>query len=148
MKTNSIHKGYPEVTRILLADDHHEIRGMIRDILERQPGLSVVAEAANGQEAIVKAIRLKPDIVVMDVRMPIMNGIEAARRLLSVLPEVGIMILSLLADQRTVATAYRVGAKGYLPKDCIYEDLIPAISAIKNNQSFASRCSKETFGEM
>lgn len=124
--------------RILLADDHNLIRSGLRALLERQEGFSVVAEAADGREALNMALAVDPDVVVIDVAMPNLNGIEAARRIKEKRPETAVVILSMHADEGYVLRALKSGARGYLLKDSPEEDLIQAIRAVHQGKAFFS----------
>lgn len=124
--------------RILLADDHNIMRRGLRLLLERQPGFEVVAEAADGREATERAEATRPDIVVLDIAMPNMSGIEAAQRIRALLPQAEIVILSMHSDESYVLRALKVGAKGYLLKDSAESDLIDAIKAVSEGKAFFS----------
>jgi len=124
--------------RILLADDHNIMRRGLRLLLERQPGFEVVAEAADGRQAVQAAEAAKPDIVVLDIAMPNMSGIEAAQRIRASLPLAAVIILSMHADEGYVLRALKVGAKGYLLKDSAESDLIDAIKAVSEGKAFFS----------
>jgi DNA-binding NarL/FixJ family response regulator len=124
--------------RILLADDHNIMRRGLRLLLERQPGFEVVGEAADGRQTVERAEATKPDIVVLDIAMPNMSGIEAAQRIRAVLPQVAIIILSMHSDEGYVLRALKVGAKGYLLKDSAEDDLIEAIKAVSEGKAFFS----------
>ena len=124
--------------RILLADDHNIMRRGLRLLLERQPGFEVVAEAADGREAAERAEAARPDIVVLDIAMPNMSGIEAAQRIRTLLPQAAIVILSMHSDESYVLRALKAGAKGYLLKDSAESDLIDAIKAVSEGKAFFS----------
>ncbi len=124
--------------RIMLADDHTVIRKGLRALLERQDGFLVVAEAADGREAVEIAASLCPDVAVMDIGMPNLNGIEAARRITEKRPETAVVILSMHADESYVLRALKSGARGYLLKDSPEEDLINAIRAVHQGKAFFS----------
>ena len=124
--------------RILLADDHVIMRTGLRALLERQPNLEVVAESENGRETIELAASLKPDVVVMDVGMPILNGIEATKKIVTEHPNIAVVILSMHADESYVMRALKAGARGYLLKDSAPADLLGAIQAVSQNKSFFS----------
>jgi two-component system response regulator NreC len=124
--------------RILLADDHTVIRRGLRALLERQNGFAVVAEAADGREAVETAAAVGPDVAVIDIGMPNLNGIEAARRITEKRPETAIVILSMHADESYVLRALKSGARGYLLKDSPEEDLINAIRAVHTGKAFFS----------
>jgi len=124
--------------RILLADDHIVMRTGLRALLERQPDLEVVGESENGHEAVELAAALRPDVVVMDVGMPVLNGIEATHMISSKHPTTAVVILSMHADESYVMRALRAGARGYLLKDSAAVDLISAVHAVSQNKSFFS----------
>jgi DNA-binding NarL/FixJ family response regulator len=124
--------------RILLADDHTVMRRGLRALLERQTGFLVVAEAADGREAVDAAADVGPDVAVIDIGMPNLNGIEAARRITEKRPETAVVILSMHADESYVLRALKSGARGYLLKDSPEEDLINAIRAVHKGKAFFS----------
>ena len=124
--------------RIVLADDHNIMRGGLRLLLERQPGFTVVGEASDGRQAVEQAESTKPDVVVLDIAMPNLSGIEAAGRISEMLPGVAIVILSMHSDESYVLRALKAGAKGYLLKDSAESDLIQAIKAASNGKAFFS----------
>ena len=125
--------------RILLADDHTVMRDGLRALLERQPDIEVVAEAADGRECVRLAEEQSPDVVVMDIAMPNMNGIEATRRIMADRPRTAIVILSMHQDESYVLRALKAGAKGYLLKDSLRADVIEAIRAVAQGRSFLTR---------
>jgi len=124
--------------RILLADDHTVMRRGLRLLLESQPEFSVVAEAADGREAVQQAENTHPDVAVVDIAMPKMSGIEAAERINTAMPHTAIVILSMHSDEGYVLRALKVGAKGYLLKDSAEGDLIEAIKAVHQGKTFFS----------
>jgi two-component system response regulator NreC len=124
--------------RILLADDHIVMRTGLRALLERQPNLEVVGESENGRETVGLAASLRPDVVVMDVGMPVLNGIEATQTIVTQCPTAAVVILSMHADESYVMRALKAGARGYLLKDSAAADLIGAIQAISQGKSFFS----------
>jgi two-component system response regulator NreC len=124
--------------RILLADDHIVMRTGLRALLERQPNLEVVGESENGRDTVELAASLAPDVVVMDVGMPILNGIEATKTIVTQRPATAVVILSMHADESYVMRALKAGARGYLLKDSAAADLISAIHAVSQNKSFFS----------
>ena len=124
--------------RVLLADDHKLIRGGLRLLVEQQPDLTVVGEANDGREAVSIAKSLKPDVVVMDIGMPNLNGIEAALQITQGHPEISVIILSMHSDESYVLRALKSGAKSYLLKDSAESDLIKAVHAVAGGKSFFS----------
>jgi DNA-binding NarL/FixJ family response regulator len=124
--------------RILLADDHAVVRQGFKMILDAQPDMEIVGEAANGREAVDLAERLRPDVVVMDVAMPELNGIEATRRLASSVPHARVVALSMHKDSVYVREILRAGARGYLLKDSGAADLVAAIHAVASGESYLS----------
>ncbi len=124
--------------RLILADDHQIVREGIRNILEEEPGFEVVGEAAQGQEAVELCRGLTPDLAVMDISMPGLNGIEATRQIVAELGPVKVMALSMHRDPRFVAGILEAGAKGYLLKDCSAKELVSAIRQICAGRTFIS----------
>jgi two-component system response regulator NreC len=124
--------------RILLADDHTVMRAGLRALLERQPNLEVVGEGDNGRETVELAASLGPDVVVMDVAMPVLNGIEATKTIVTQRPATAVVVLSMHADESYVMRALKAGARGYLLKDSPAADLISAIQAVSQGKSFFS----------
>jgi DNA-binding NarL/FixJ family response regulator len=124
--------------RILLADDHVVMRRGLRLLLESQPGFQVVAEASDGREAVEQAETAKPDVVVLDIAMPNLGGIEAAERIAAALPQAHIVILSMHSDEGYVLRALKAGVKGYLLKDSAEGDLVEAIKAVHQGKAFFS----------
>jgi DNA-binding NarL/FixJ family response regulator len=125
--------------RILLADDHTVVRDGLRALLEKQPDMAVVAEAADGRDSVRLAEEQSPDVVVMDIAMPNMNGIEATRRILAGNPRVGVVILSMHQDESYVLRSLKAGAKGYLLKDSLRSDVIEAIRQVAQGRSFLTK---------
>ena len=124
--------------RVLLADDHIVMRKGLRALLERQPNLEIVGECENGRETVELAASLRPEVVVMDIGMPMLNGIEATKAIISQRPTTAVVILSMHADESYVMRALKAGARGYLLKDSAAADLISAIQAITQGRSFFS----------
>jgi DNA-binding NarL/FixJ family response regulator len=125
-------------TRILLADDHAVVRQGFKMLLAAQPDMEIAGEASNGREAVEAAERLRPDVVVMDVAMPELNGIEAMRRLATSVPHARVIALSMHKDSVYVREILRAGARGYLLKDSDAEDLVSAIRAVARGESYLS----------
>ena len=124
--------------RIVLADDHSVVRQGFRRILEAQTDMEIVGEASNGREALDSAAKLSPDVVVMDVAMPELNGIEATRRMGEAAPRTRVLALSMHKDSVYVREILRAGARGYLLKDAVDEDLIAAVRAVARGEGYLS----------
>jgi two-component system, NarL family, response regulator NreC len=124
--------------RILLADDHGIVRKGLRFLLERQPDMEVVGEAQDGREAVRLAEELDPTVVIMDIAMPLLNGIEATAQIIKHNPKTGVIILSMHADETYLVRVLTAGAKGYLLKDVAELDLIRAVQAVGRGKSFFS----------
>jgi DNA-binding NarL/FixJ family response regulator len=127
-----------EKTRVLLADDHRLMRAGLRLVIEQHPEFTVVGEADDGRQAVAMSEALKPEIIVMDIGMPSLNGIEAARQITGERPETAIIMLSMHADEGYVLRALKAGARAYLLKDSAEEDLTRAIEAVRDGKSFFS----------
>jgi DNA-binding NarL/FixJ family response regulator len=125
--------------RILLADDHTVVRDGVRALLEKQHDMAVVAEAADGREAAQLAVELRPDVVVMDIGMPNLNGIDATRRILAGNPQIAVVILSMHQDESYVLRSLKAGAKAYLLKDSLRSDVLEAIRSAAKGRSFLTR---------
>jgi len=124
--------------RVLLADDHTLIRAGLRLVVEQQPDFAVAGEAENGRQAVAMAESLKPNVVVMDIGMPDLNGIEAARQIRDAHPEIEVVMLSMHSDECYVLRALKAGARAYLLKDSAEADLARAIHAAAEGKSFFS----------
>ena len=124
--------------RILLADDHTVIRKGLRLLLEREPEFQVIGEASDGRQAVDLAESANPDVAIIDVAMPNLNGIEAARQISAKLPNVAIVILSMHSDESYVLRALKAGARAYLLKDSAESDLIGAVHAVTGGKAFFS----------
>jgi DNA-binding NarL/FixJ family response regulator len=125
-------------TRILLADDHAVVRHGFRRILDAQEDMEVVGEVSNGREAVEQSATIQPDVVIMDVTMPQLNGIEATRRIAEQLPRTRILALSMHRDSVYVREILRAGARGYLLKDSSEADLIAAVRAVAQGEGYLS----------
>jgi len=124
--------------RILLADDHTVVRQGLRRVLEEHPDWHVVAEAGDGHEAVRQAEQHRPDVAILDVAMPLLNGIEATRQIVQHVPGVRVLVLSMYADEAYVTQVLQAGAAGYLLKDSADVDLLQAVGAVAKGQSFFS----------
>jgi len=122
--------------RILLADDHKIVRTGLRELLEKQPLLKVVGEAEDGRIAVQLSQKLSPDVVIMDISMHDLNGIEATRQITSNSPHVKVLILSLHSGQRFMTEVFKAGASGYLLKDCDFSEVVDAIRAVIANETY------------
>ena len=120
---------------ILLADDHRFFRNGVRALLETVTGFEVIAETSNGEETVRAAFEHKPDIILMDLQMPDMNGIETTRRIVRELPSTGIIIVTMFEDTDSVISAMRAGARGYILKDADEDELIRSIRAVASGEA-------------
>jgi DNA-binding NarL/FixJ family response regulator len=123
--------------RILIADDHPMFRFGLRALLSAEPDFEILGEATDGEEAVAQAARLKPDLVLMDINLPKLNGIEATRRILAESTGVGVLIITMFEDD-TIFTALRAGARGYLLKGAEGDETLRAIRAAANGESIFS----------
>jgi len=124
--------------RVLLCDDHQIVREGLRVLIEKQPDMEVIEEAQSGEEAVRLVRDLLPDVVVMDIAMPDLNGIEATRQILGKAPGVKVIALSMHSDRRFAVQMLKEGASGYLLKDCAFEELANAIRAVAMNRVYLS----------
>lgn len=122
--------------RILIADDHEFVRRGVRALLESRDGFEVCFEAANGQEAVEKARELKPDLIILDITMPILSGFDAARKIKEFSPETPIVILSMHRDKEYVEEAQKIGIQGYVRKSQAALTLVTAVDAVLQDQTF------------
>ncbi|MBA2287670.1 MAG: response regulator transcription factor [Ktedonobacteraceae bacterium] len=124
-----------EPIRLLIADDHPLFRDGLRALLESVPGMQVIGEVTTGNEVIAQAQSLQPDLILMDIKMPGPNGIEATRRILSSSPHIRILILTMFEDDESVFAAIRAGARGYLLKGAVQEETLRAIRAVASGEA-------------
>ncbi|ODS34805.1 MAG: DNA-binding response regulator [Candidatus Scalindua rubra] len=124
--------------RIVLADDHRIVRDGLRSLLEKQPDMEVVAEAEDGRTAVQKVLEILPDVVIMDVSMNNLNGIEATRQIIEKSPRIKVLALSMYSDMRFVSGMFSAGASGYLMKDSTFKELVDAIRVVISNQIYLS----------
>jgi two-component system response regulator NreC len=124
--------------RILLGDDHTLLRQGLRKILQERPDWEVVAEAGDGRDAVRQALAIQPDVAILDIGMPLLNGIEATRQIVRRRPDIHVLILSMHANEAYIIQALKAGAKGYLLKDSADTDLIRGVAAVASGKSFFS----------
>jgi DNA-binding NarL/FixJ family response regulator len=132
------------MTRILIADDHDVVRSGLRRVLEAQPGWEVVAEAADGKDAIDKAAATKPDVAVLDSMMPLVNGVEATRQIRARLPKTEVLIFTIHDDEQHIAELLEAGARGYVLKSDITGQLLDAIASLAKHKPFFTTTVSET----
>jgi DNA-binding NarL/FixJ family response regulator len=130
--------------RVLLADDHHAFRGRVRALIDSTPGVQVAGEAATGMEAVDQAISLQPDVILMDVNMPGLNGPMATREIVTRSPDIGVVIFTANPPGDVLFPGLHAGARGFLLKDCAPQDIVRAIQAVGRGEAifapaFASR---------
>lgn len=123
---------------VLLVDDHKIVRDGLRSLLEKEPGINVMGETSSGREAVRFVSELQPDVVILDIGMPDLNGIDATRQMKARIPTTKILALSMHSDKRFVARMFAAGASGYLLKDCAFEELARAIRAVAQDQTYLS----------
>lgn len=124
--------------RLLLSDDHTLVRHGLRKILEERSDWEVVAEVGNGRDAVKEAIALKPDVAIIDISMPLLNGIDATQQIVKRVPETRVLLLSMHSDEAYVTRALQAGAAGYLLKDSAGKDLIKGVATVAAGQSYFS----------
>jgi DNA-binding NarL/FixJ family response regulator len=124
--------------KILLADDHQIMRDGLRSLIAKQSDMEVVAEAENGRTAIKLTRKLRPDVIVMDINMPDLNGIDASRQIVTEFPDTKIIVFSMYTDHQFVAGALKAGVSGYLQKDSAFEELERAIRSVISDQTYLS----------
>ena len=126
------------VIRIIVADDHQIVRQGLRILLEAEPDMEIIAEADNGRKVLRQAQELLPDVIIMDLSMPELNGIEACRQILNASPAVKVVALSMHSDSLFVLNMIKAGASGYLLKDCALEELVKAIRIVVSHKTYLS----------
>jgi len=125
-------------TKILLAEDHAIVREGFCSLIEKQPDMEIVGQAGDGQEAIEMALQLEPDIIIMDIGMPGINGIEATQRIKAERPDIKVLVLSVHDDREFVMGMVKTGVSGYLLKDCAFDELVQAIRIVLTEGSYLS----------
>lgn len=133
--------------KVLIADDHGVVRKGLRLLLEQYPDIEVAGEAANGREVVKLATELSPDIILMDIAMPLLNGIEAAEQVRKVNGDIGIIMLTMHADESYLLRALNTGVKGYLLKESAEDDLLRAVKAVSQGKPFFSPAITQTLLE-
>jgi DNA-binding NarL/FixJ family response regulator len=126
------------VTRVVIADDHPVFRRGLKALLDGEDGLEVVGDAADGQEAVDVVLSMEPDVVVMDLHMPVLGGVEAAKQILEVLPSLGVLVLTMHEDDELVFAAMKAGARGYLVKTTDDDEIVRAVQAIGAGEAIFS----------
>ncbi|MEO8286243.1 MAG: response regulator transcription factor [Chloroflexota bacterium] len=124
-----------ESIRVLIADDHPVFRGGLKILLDSLPDAEVVGEAATGEEAVSMAMSVQPDVILMDLQMPGINGIEATRRILHTTPHIGVLVVTMFEDDDSVFAAMRAGARGYLLKGADQQEILRAIRSVANGEA-------------
>ncbi len=122
--------------RILVADDHEIVRHGVRVLLEARPGWQICAEAVDGRDAVAKASRLLPDVVILDIGMPLLNGLEAARQILKVSPQCEVLILTMHESEQVIREVLAAGARGYVLKSDAGRSLVNAVEAVSRHKTF------------
>jgi DNA-binding NarL/FixJ family response regulator len=130
--------------RLLIADDHGVVRGGLKLLLDRQRDMEVVAEAADGAEAVAQALAYRPDLAILDVAMPRLTGLQATREIRSLAPDVAVLILSMHDDERYLFEALKAGASGYVLKHEADHDLVDAVRAVHRGESFLTNAAEHS----
>ena len=125
-------------TRIMLADDHPLLRQALRDVLEKQPDFEVIAEASDGEEAVKLATEMLPDVVIMDISMPTLNGLEATKQIKASNPSIAVLVLTVHSDSEHILSILRAGAGGYLTKSVYGDEVIHAVRALVSGETVLS----------
>jgi DNA-binding NarL/FixJ family response regulator len=132
------------MTTVVLADDHRVVREGLRALLERNQDISVVGEAPDGREAVKMAANLKPDVVIMDISMPVLNGIDATQQVIEVSPSSRVIILSMYSTSEHIFRAFKAGAQGYLLKESAGSDVVNAVRAVREGKRYLTERIAET----
>jgi NarL family two-component system response regulator LiaR len=136
--TSKSGSGSSEKTRIILADDHPLLRQALNDVLEKQLDFEVVAEASDGEEAVKLAIEMIPDVVIMDISMPNLNGLEATKQIKASHPSIAVLVLTVYSDSEHILSILQVGAGGYLTKSVYGDEVIHAVRALASGETVLS----------
>jgi len=124
--------------KVILSDDHKIVREGLKNLLNKSSDIEIVAESENGRDTVLLAEKLKPDIVIMDVTMPELNGIEATRQIIKNNPNIKVIALTMHSERQFVVEMLKAGAKGYLIKDCAFDELVNAIKTVAGNKVYIS----------
>lgn len=124
--------------RVMIVDNHRIMRQGLRSLIEKEAGIEVCGEAADGRSAVIMAHEIKPDVIIMDVTLPVLNGIEATRQIVADCPSIKVLILSMHFDRRFVEGALDARASGYLLKECAFEEVVQAIETVMAGQTYLS----------
>ena len=127
-----------DLLRVLIADDHTLFRDGLRTLLATASDTELIGEAATGEEAIVRAASLQPDLIIMDLQMPVVNGIEATRQIMRASPHIGVLVVTMFDDDQSVFAAMRAGARGYLLKGATHDEMLRAIRAVGGGEAIFS----------
>jgi len=138
MNLQTTHSNREDMIKVLIADDHKIVREGLRAMIENQPSMKIVAGAENGKEALAMTKMYLPHIVVMDISMPVLNGIDATIQILEALPSTKIIALSMYSNTRFIQSMFRAGATGYLLKECAFDELVSAILAVYSHKRYVS----------
>jgi DNA-binding NarL/FixJ family response regulator len=123
---------------ILIAEDHTIVREGLRSLIEKQPDMEIVCEAEDGRKAVERVREFLPDVVIMDITMPNLNGVEATRQIVSEFPQIKVIALSIHSNRRFVADMLGAGATGYVLKECLFDELVHAVKAVAAGESYLS----------
>lgn len=125
--------------RILLADDHKIVRTSLGKLLEKEMDFEIIGEADNGRDTVKLATEVLPDVVIMDIGMPELNGVEATKQIIQISDKIKIIALSMHSDKMFITGMFKAGASGYLLKDCAFDELVDAIKSVVNNKIYVSK---------
>ena len=130
--------------KVILAEDHNIVREGLRHLLNKEPNIEVVGEAKDGRDAVRMCEELSPDLIIIDVLMPGLNGIEATRQIITKNPKTKVIALSMYSDKRFILSMMRAGASGYLIKECAFDELVQAVWTVSKNRTFFSPNVRDT----
>ena len=130
--------------KVILAEDHNIVRESLRHLLNKEPNIEVVGEAKDGRDAVRMCEELSPDLIIIDVLMPGLNGIEATRQIITKNPKIKVIALSMYSDKRFILSMMRAGASGYLIKECAFDELVQAVWTVSKNRTFFSPNVRDT----